>query len=617
MTDLRTAPFVLLDDSRADHKAGASWFYHSPEKIITATSFDEIDEALAEIDTATKEGLFVAGWISYEVAHAFEKKLAVAITRQAEEPLIWMIATRNREKLSPRAVRELLHTSNHGNQHFHKLALKEPANNETSYKAALKAVQNFITAGDVYQINHTFPLQATLTGDPLALYAQLRAIQPVGYSAYIDTGTYQVLSLSPELFVEKRGDTLTSRPMKGTAARGRTEHEDRETQAFLKQDLKSRAENLMIVDLIRNDMGRISMPASVRVETLFSTEQYATLHQMTSTVTATAKEKLSPSELLRAMFPCGSVTGAPKIRAMEIIQSLETNARGVYCGAIGHFSKSESHPNKDHWSLSVPIRTFILKNGKGRLGIGSGIVADSNADEEYAECLLKAAFTKTQTTNFCLIETMKLENGTIAFEENHLDRLASSATYFDFKYNRHEIQQALIDHLAILEGHPIYRIRLLLDKYGHASVTSAKMPVVETAHTPKELTICLSATPVDSRNIFLFHKTTNRKLYDSAFAQACAAGYCDILFSNESGHLTEGAISSLFLVKDGTWYTPPLACGLLPGIMRAHMLAANPDIQIKALTRDDLFAADTVYIANALRGLRSVTPISKEISITF
>ncbi|NVJ99450.1 MAG: aminodeoxychorismate synthase component I [Alphaproteobacteria bacterium] len=602
--DLRNAPLVLLDDSRPPHRAGRSLLFHSPEAIISAHKLEDVQPALEQMDQAVADGLHVAGWIAYECAAYFEPRLAPLITELPEEPLIWMIATRHREAIQSQALVDAFQQAQHGNFHYSGLTIGQSAVSKDDYLAALEQIHRYIQAGDVYQINHTFPIPCTLKGDSLALYEELRASQPVPYGAYIDTGTaegFKVLSLSPELFVRREGDQLMGKPMKGTAPRGLTAQDDKAAASALQTDEKSRAENLMIVDLIRNDLSRIASPGSVSVPYLYEVESYPTLLQMTSTVSAQAPQDLSPSRLLKALFPCGSVTGAPKVRAMEVIQELEQAPRGVYCGAIGHFSRGAQ--GKADWSLNVPIRTLVLDGtGNGRLSVGSGVVADSDATGEYEECLLKARFAKSRHDVFSLIETLKLDSDKrYHMLDLHLARLAESAAYFDFSYNEAEILAMLDEHASAFDTSEIRRVRLLLAQSGAITISSTALP----AASETTVRVCIANDVLPRDNVFLRHKTTNRQRYDGAFAKGQKAGFDDILFFNDRGELTEGAISNVFLVKDGKWFTPALECGLLPGVLRTHLLKTHsPAITEKILTRSDLLAADELYIGNSLRGLR-------------
>lgn len=616
--DLRRAPFVLLDDSRAPHLAGDSLLFHSPDRIIQADNFEALPAALAAMDEAYAEGLHLAGWISYEVAAAFEAKLAPLLNQKRQEPLIWMMATPHRDSLSSDELDELFNVSNLGNRRPAKISVREPIGDRNSYLDAINKIQSYIQAGDVYQINHTFPLPVEIAGDPLTLYQRLRSNQPVPYGAYINTGKHQILSLSPELFLDKSGDTLSARPMKGTAARGTTSEEDDRVSTFLKQDEKSRAENLMIVDLIRNDLSRVAAPSSVKVSKLFDTERYPTLFQMTSTVTAKATADLRPSGLLAAMFPCGSVTGAPKVRAMQIIHELEAEPRGVYCGTIGHFSPA-TQGAVDNWTLNVPIRTLsINQEGKGRLNIGSGIVADSDPASEYDECLLKAQFVHSEMPHFCLIETLRWENGRYHFLERHLKRLTASAHYFEYACDEAEIRRALSEHSReIVEQEQACRVRLLMDRRGHCAITSSPLEalpyfelkdVTDLLSRPPAGTVSTSRSRVTASDKFLRHKTTVRTLYDEAHKEAVSLGHLDTLFFNEKEQLTEGAISNVFVYRDGNLFTPPVKDGALPGILREDALAAGTDlpVQEKSLARSDIETAEAIFIGNAVRGFRRV-----------
>ncbi len=613
--DLRSAPLVLLDDSRPLHRAGRSLAFVQPEEVIVAERLDEVPAALAAIDKAYAAGLHVAGWIAYEAAAAFEPRIAAATKTMPDEPLIWMIATKHRISLDSRHVTDALTAARQGPARRNLMRPDTAPHAEEKHRAAVERIQAYIEAGDVYQVNMTFPMHGDLAGDPLALYEKLRRRQPVPYGAYIDTGDiddegrrYRVLSLSPELMIARDHDELASRPMKGTAPRGRTLGEDAAIANALARDEKNRAENLMIVDLIRNDMSRIATPGSVTVEDLFSVERYRTLHQMTSTVRATADAHLTPSRLVRALFPCGSVTGAPKIRAQEIIGALETAPRGVYCGAIGHFShRMDGGPD---WMLNVPIRTIVMDTaGHGRFPVGSGIVADSDAKAEFEECLLKARFMETPSLTFDLIETIRWEAGHgYALLPQHLARLAASAAYFDFRFDRDEVIASLDQHSILMTGRGgLHRVRLLLRADGAVSVTSAPFTPAPESIVP---TVALSPESVSSKDPFLFHKTTHRSLYNRATSESLAAGHADMLFFNEHDRLTEGAISNVFIVKDGEWITPPVEEGLLPGIFRAAFLderaAEGRPVTVRPIGRNELFDADSLYIGNALRGLRAV-----------
>jgi para-aminobenzoate synthetase/4-amino-4-deoxychorismate lyase len=398
--------------------------------------------------------------------------------------------------------------------------------------------------------------------------------------------------------------------MKGTAPRGRTTSEDRILAEWLRNDPKNRAENVMIVDLLRNDLGRLCSFGSVQVRDLFAVERYPTLWQMTSTITGELRPEVGFQGIFRALFPCGSVTGAPKIRAMQLLAQLEQRPRGVYTGAIGFFSKAES-------VFNVAIRTLALHGGQGTMGVGSGIVIDSNPADEWRECLLKAEFltrpanrgARPSPDSFSLVETL-LWQGEYPLIQLHLDRLQDSAGYFDFPFNRNETESALQAHANSLTRNPreagansphsSRKVRLLLSHDGALQITSEPIP----ASSAQPLHVGMAAQRTDSRDPMYFHKTTHRPFYTEALQAAIAAGYDDVLFLNRRGEVTEGAIHNVFIETGGRLITPPVDCGLLPGVHRRHILATHPNAEERVLSLEDVRCADAIYLSNAVRGLR-------------
>ncbi|MFZ5608198.1 MAG: aminodeoxychorismate synthase component I [Pseudomonadota bacterium] len=582
-------PFVLLDDSRSGHPDAASYLYEDPIAVIAAQRLDEVADALAAIDAWTARGHFVAGWIGYEAGFALEPRLARRPLALAPEPLIWLGVFTGRQRFEG-ARRDEFWTAARPTLHGYALEVEAPGLDAAGYGARLARIKDYLNAGDVYQVNFTFPLRLAADGDPLALYAAVRRAQRVAHGAIVATGAWTVLSFSPELFVARRGDLVTCRPMKGTLARGMTGEEDAARAAALAEDAKSRAENLMIVDLLRNDLARVAKPGSVAVPRLFEVEPYQTLMQMTSTVTARAGA--SPAQLIRALFPCGSVTGAPKIRAMEIIADLEAVPRGVYTGAIGHVA-----PSGD-LAFSVPIRTLVLDAvGKGRLGIGSGIVADSGAATEYAECLLKSRFLNANWPAFDVFETLGWTRRTgWRWRDRHLARLTRSAAYFGFPFDPAAAMALLEDAVTPLQD-PL-RGRLLLASGGALALHLGPAP------TPLEhATIALAEEQVASDNPFLYHKTTHRLPYEKALEAARVRSGCfEVIFENERGEVTEGSFTNVFIKRKGRLLTPAACCGLLPGILRQVLLEEGRCAEA-VLTRADLIDAEALYIGNALRGL--------------
>jgi para-aminobenzoate synthetase/4-amino-4-deoxychorismate lyase len=496
---------------------------------------------------------------------------------------------------------------------------------EQEYAQRIADIHALIRSGDVYQLNFTIPIQVRVTGNSAAHYRQLRTLQPAPYGAFLHTEPgHCILSFSPELFFrlesvpapkpsvphpcdvlpsqgwETTAQTrrITTRPMKGTAPRGRTTAEDRTLAEWLRNDPKNRAENVMIVDLLRNDVGRLCTFGSVQVRDLFAVERYPTLWQMTSTVTGELRPEVGFQDIFRALFPCGSITGAPKIRAMQLLAQLEGRPRGVYTGAIGFFSKEES-------VFNVAIRTLSLRDDQGIMGVGSGIVIDSNPGDEFRECLLKAEFL-TRPANqaahpsphsFSLVESL-LWQRVYPLIEMHLDRLEDSATYFAFPFNRTQTKAALQTHANSL--HLSQKVRLLLNNNGALQITSE--PIA--APSAKPLRVRIAAQRTDSKDLMYFHKTTHRPLYTEVLKAAIAAGYNDVLFLNQRGEVTEGAIHNIFIEMDGHLLTPPVDGGLLPGVHRRHILANHPNAEERVLSLDDLREADAIYLSNAVRGLR-------------
>ncbi len=423
-----------------------------------------------------------------------------------------------------------------------------------------------------------------------ALYLALRERAGAAHCAYIDDGERQILSLSPELFFDlSRDGALMAKPMKGTAARAKDAHADAAARAHLAASAKDRAENLMIVDLLRNDLGRIAETGSVAVADLFAIETYPTVHQMVSTVTAQLKRGTGIADIVRALFPCGSVTGAPKIRAMEVIRELEQSPRGVYCGAIGHFAPDGSA------NFNVAIRTLTIEGHKGELGIGGAVVHDSLAAAEYAECLLKARYYEAARKPLELIETLCYEpHKGFVRAKRHLARMRASASFFHMPFDEGLARQSL--GKVVDDGNGPLRMRLTLNERGEFACTSAPLGA-----GASEWNFTISEKRVNSADILLQHKTNRRELYESEFA-ACGAD--EVVFLNERGEITEGSRTNIFVQIDERLLTPPLSSGLLNGCLHAEMLANN-DCEEHVLTSADLARAEKIYLGNSLRGLIS------------
>lgn len=586
----QTSGVVLLESSKPDPREHTSLLFYHPLEVLTLED-DDPAQFFAKAESLQRQGYYLAGYLAYELGYAF---VGIADRPPLPYPLAWLgvyQAPLRFDHLSGKVTGQA-HQPLAGQS---RLQIGRFGLSKSAYLEALAQVQRYLEAGDVYQINFTSAYELVLEGDALALYRRLKSAQPVSYGAYLHTGDLRVVSLSPELFFRLEGGTLTARPMKGTMHRGRTLAEDQALAKQLADDEKSRAENLMIVDLLRNDLGRICEIGSVRVPELFKVERYQSLLQMTSTVQGRLRPNVSLYELFRSLFPCGSVTGAPKKRAMEIIRELETAPRGVYTGAIGYLA-----PTGDA-VFNVAIRTLVFRGQRGTLGVGSGVVIDSDPEAEYRECRLKARFLTLSAEPFDLLETMRWQ-GQYRFLQQHLARLAASAEYFGYPFDQEALLQELKRQARSFTHGMVYRVRVLLSPDGTVTVDAS--PFQDPPH--KTLYVSLASSPTDSRDPFLYHKTTRRAHYEAAFQEAQRRGLADLLFYNERGELTEGAISNVFVALGGELLTPPLSCGVLPGIYRQHLLKTHPRAKERVLRVEDLKQAEAIYLCNALRGLRQV-----------
>ena len=591
--------FVFLETAKPDTENFLSYVFLRPKKIISTSKIDQIEACFAELDQALKKGYYVAGFLSYEAGEAFEERLK---RRQAFNfPLLWfgaykepLIYNHREGKFNQKVVLPKKHK-----QESYIIKNIRPNISQGSYKRAISKIKHLIAKGFTYQVNYTFKLKFSFSGSAAALYLNLRNNQSVAYSALIKTGERFILSFSPEMFFSKKGNKICTRPMKGTAGRGKNLQEDSENIKQLESSLKNRSENVMIVDLLRSDLGRISATGSVRVPRLFNVEKYETLLQMTSDIKSRVSPGHSAFDIFNYIFPSGSVTGAPKIKTMEIIRELEKEHRRVYTGSIGFFSP------KTLGIFNVAIRTLLIdsRKGSGEMGVGSGIVYDSNACAEYDECCLKANFLTRKPQKFKLIETMLWQpvKGYL-FLKLHLKRLENSARYFNFLYRREDILRQLMK-LRRRFKQDTYRVRLNLDKAGKVEVE----PSLLEAAAPREPKVFLAAKKTYSQDLFLYHKTTFRRLYDRQYKRAKLLGFYDLIFANEKGEITEGAISNVFVRKNGRFYTPPITCGLLDGVYRRYLLAsAKFPIKEKVLFKEDLFEAEEIYLSNSVRGLVKV-----------
>ena len=579
---LADTPFVLLDDAR---EGGQQMLYRHPCGIVVARTPGEVRPALDAIRAALAGGAHAAGWLGYEAGQGLEPKLAplARATPPDGAPLLWFGLFAEREALTPARFAALLPDPAGA-----WAGPPRPLIARDRYDAALAEVLALIAAGDIYQANLSFRATVAVVGHPLALYARLRAAAGAGWGGIVHDGARWLLSFSPELFFRLADGRIEARPMKGTAPRGRDPAEDAALAEALAADPKERAENLMIVDLLRNDLARVTRPGSVRVPALFAIERYPTVHQMVSTVTAELAPGRDAVDVMAALFPCGSVTGAPKVRAMEVIDRVEADARGPYTGAIGAFAPDGAA------AFNVVIRTLLLEEGAdaATIGLGSAVVADSSTEGEWRECLAKGAFVTARQRAFDLIETMRFDPGTgLADLERHLARLAASAARFGFAFDRAEADDALRAATAGLDI--ARRVRLMLSAGGAIAIEITALPPAPI----EPVAVAIVPLPVDPADIRLRHKTSDRGFYDRARR---AAGAFEVLFERPDGQLTEGSFTSLFVPRGGGLATPPLALGLLPGVLRARLIEEGRAVE-GPVTRADL--ADGFFVGNALRGL--------------
>jgi para-aminobenzoate synthetase/4-amino-4-deoxychorismate lyase len=617
---LESARHGAADPPAEPHHEKYSRLFTCPSSICVANEPAEVPRLFAEIENAVAAGHFAAGFFSYECGSSFEPKAAVRPT-QPGTPLAWFgiyerchlfdHATGTFPNGDPPGLTGSRGTNSDALSAVSQLPQTDLALSEEQYAERIDQIHEWIRAGDIYQLNFTVPYRLRAPGSSAALYATLRNRQPVDYGAFLHwQPNRRILSFSPELFFQlesKDGERrIATRPMKGTAPRGRTTSEDRDLAKWLRNDPKNSSENVMIVDLLRNDLGRISKFGSVHAENLFAVERHPTLWQMTSTVTGDLRPEAGFHDIFRALFPCGSITGAPKVRAMQLLAGIEQEPRGVYTGAIGFFSRERT-------VFNVAIRTLEMDGEQGRMGVGSGIVIDSVASEEFRECLLKAEFLTRPAPRiperFSLVETLLWQSGNplgnYPFIELHLDRLGDSAHYFGFCCDRASAKFALFDHAATFSDGAPRKVRLLLDQDGGLHIANELLPEIVLNSLPARVRIAKERT--DPQDPMLFHKTTHRPIYAKAFRLAKESGFDDVLFLNCRAEVTEGAISNIFVEKAGRWFTPPVECGLLAGIQRRHLLETQPGIEERVLYSSDLKQADAIYLANAVRGLRLVT----------
>ena len=564
--------------------------YCDPTEIVSCDAPGGVEEALARVDAAVERGFHAAGFMTYELGYALEPRLARRMPDAS--PLLWFGLFPPPRPIDARSLDEAFAALGPPPPISDIVALHSP----DEHARKVRQILELIAGGDIYQANLTYPIRFRYGGDPLKLYGALRVRQPVAHGGIVAMPDATILSVSPELFVEVLDGQATTRPMKGTTARNPDPGLDSVAKAALAADPKQRAENLMIVDLLRNDLARISRPGTVRTPALFTVETYPTFHTLTSTVTGELRPETSLRERIGALFPCGSIVGAPKIRAAEIISDLEAQPRGVYTGAIGTIS-----PGGD-LDFNVAIRTAVINaDGDGAYGVGGGVVADSDPAGEYEEALLKARILNDLAMELGLIETFRWSSaGGFHRLDRHLDRLTASAVALEFVFDRHatETELARAATLWVRSSHD-RRVRLLLTRDGDLTITHERTA----APARMALAVCVADERLDPGDPFLRHKTSRRDLHERAFAAAAAKGLDEAVLLNRASHVADASRNSIFAEVRGVLVTPPITAGALPGVLRAALIADGRAIE-GALTLEALRRADRWFLGNSLHGLR-------------
>lgn len=550
--------------------------FQNPTKVITTTNLEEVLDCFKQIEQASADGKYIAGYISYEAAPAFDT--AFVVHPKPTMPLVWF------------GVYDQYDSEPLVSENSFQFELAGEDTSRKQYDEAIASIHQNIREGNTYQANYTLRMYGQFEGSAFHLFRQLQKAQQANYTAYLNIGSHEILSASPELFFHLKDRIIKTKPMKGTMRRGRFVKEDEAFAKELYDSTKNRAENVMIVDLLRNDLGRIAKTNTVQVEKLFEIEQYPTVHQMTSTVKAHLRDEITLTDIFRALFPCGSITGAPKMSTMEIISHLEQSPRDVYCGAIGFIT-----PDGEA-TFNVPIRTAVVRGNHVTYGVGGGITWDSSAHAEFDEVLAKAQVLTKEHKDFHLLESLLLDNGQYFLVNEHMRRIEQSANYFQWDIPKKElIYERLLAETKGKVGQ--HKVRLMLTRHGEIHVESA--PITEIG---KVINVALANEPVHSSNVFLYHKTTCRDVYK----QHTIPNDCfDVLLFNEKDEITEFTFGNVVVEKDGQWYTPPVTCGLLAGTYREWLLSENK-VKEKIIYREDLLEYDAIYFINSVRKLKKV-----------
>ncbi len=578
-----------------------SYFFKLPAVSIECHQKNNVENTLSEIDKLSKYYPFAYGYITYEVGYTFEERLENLLDKSSQSKLMLFhfYNSSSVEKIETKNIDfskiKTILTDNKSFVNNFQLTV-----DFDTYKNNIQKIKKLIAKGDTYQVNYTLKSHFNFDGHIPELFLQLLFNQSASYTAIINDNDKFIISISPELFFQTDGTIITSKPMKGTIQRGLNIIEDKVQKKIFTKSKKDRAENIMIVDLLRNDLGKICEIDSVFTEHVYDIEKYETVYQMTSTVKGKLKEK-SFKNIIRNLFPCGSITGAPKIRTMGIIKELEKANRGVYTGTIGIIEKN-------NFTFNIPIRTIKINkvNNKGELGIGGGIVWDSDPQHEFNEAQLKGKFLTEPEKYFELIETMLVENGEIFLWNYHIKRLSKAADYFLFYFEEKNIISKIIESIKYLDLNKKYRLKLLLSKWGEIRIDISELLLKQVS-----VKAVISTKQIDSRNKFQFFKTTNRMFYNNEY-NLYKNKFTDVIFINEKGNLTEGAITNVMIRKNNYFYTPPIEDGILNGCYREYLLNNRNDIEIKSFGIDELLSADELILMNSVKKEIKISELFKD-----
>lgn len=551
-------------------------YFANPKKVIIAHSIEDVLPQFQQVQEAIEQGNYAAGYVSYEAAPAFEQSFKVK--DGAQMPLLWFGIFDKPEEDIPEKMTGAFNLSEWQSE-----------TDSNAYRSGFQRIKSEIKKGNTYQVNYTMRLQSRFEGDDFAFFERLKRAQRSNYCAYLNVGSHRILSASPELFFRWEDGQLITRPMKGTVKRGTTLKGDQLNAEWLAASEKNQAENYMIVDLLRNDLGMIAEPGSVEVPQLKAIEKYPTVWQMTSTITADTNPGTTIIDIFKALFPCGSITGAPKIKTMEIIADIENSPREVYCGAIG-FITPESEA-----VFNVPIRTVVIdkETGKAEYGVGGGITWDSELSEEYDEAFLKAKLLTVERPAYKLLESIKLSDGEYYLLNDHIDRMKNSAEYFDYQFSELYLRDQLQKYAEINHG-TLQKVRVLLHENGEIEVLGQEIKPLD-----PEFKAILAEAPISRGNPFLFHKTTNRDVYESF--QMNNPDFQDVLLWNEEGLITEFTNGNVVVKLNGDLYTPPVESGLLAGTFRQELIRKE-EIKVKNISKADLNNAEEIWFINSVRG---------------